>query len=549
VKRLNPFFLFILVLFSCSNNQQKESNNLFYDKAFNFRENGKADSAFLYFNNAKDLFLKQNDSVGAGKCLVNMGILATDKGDYFGGQEISLNAIPYFDKTKKNQYAYINSNFNNLGLATYRLKDYENSIKFYDLAIEYSTDSSDISLYQNNKANSYRELKKYDEALKIYFQALKGTNQNKKNAQLQTNISITKWLQDSTYNAIPNLLRALHIREKEDDLWGQNSSYSHLSDYYKKKNPDSSLFYATKMYYVAKRVNSPDDELKALQKLIELAEPKATKQYFENYQKLADSLETSRNATKNQFILIRYETEKSKADNLILKEDNAEKNSMLFATVLIAICGLTFLIFWYRKRKQRIDLETQNTIRENQLKTSKKVHDVVANGLYLVMTEIENNDKILKGNILDKIEDLYEKSRDISYEELKFTGENFHQKITALITSFANETTKILLVGNSEKLWQKVNANTKFEIEHILQELMVNMKKHSQANNVVLKFEQKNTQIIIYYVDNGVGMPKGPEFKNGLTNTGNRIESINGAITFDTIVEKGLRIQISFPLS
>jgi signal transduction histidine kinase len=78
---------------------------------------------------------------------------------------------------------------------------------------------------------------------------------------------------------------------------------------------------------------------------------------------------------------------------------------------------------------------------------------------------------------------------------------------------------------------------------------MVNMKKHSSASNVAVRFENQQDQIIIYYADNGVGMQADTPRNNGLRNTGNRINSINGAINFDATVEKGLKIQISFPVS
>ena len=119
----------------------------------------------------------------------------------------------------------------------------------------------------------------------------------------------------------------------------------------------------------------------------------------------------------------------------------------------------------------------------------------------------------------------------------------------ALLKSFANETRKVVFVGNTEELWKKVNAQVKYEVEHILQELMVNMKKHSQASNVAIRFEQKEYSITIYYTDNGVGIKGEVQPNNGLTNTGTRIDAIGGTITFDTNVEKGLKIRISFPVS
>lgn len=176
---------------------------------------------------------------------------------------------------------------------------------------------------------------------------------------------------------------------------------------------------------------------------------------------------------------------------------------------------------------------------------------MVANGLYRVMTEIENQSNIDREGILDRLELMYEKSRDISYEaeELPTVRLNYHEKMADLLRSFATESTKVIIAGNSANLWKNLNEPAKYEIEHIMQELMVNMKKHSHASNVVVKFEQRYNEIHIFYADNGIGMKKEFQQRNGLTNTGNRIKSLDGKIIFDTEVEKGLKIQISFPIS
>jgi nitrate/nitrite-specific signal transduction histidine kinase len=543
-----------MFLFACSAKPQKPKNkieNKFYGKAFDFREKEESDSAFLYFNKAKDLFFQQKDSLGAGKCLLNMAIIATARGDYFGGEELSLNALACFNKNQKDQHVFIRSNYNNLGIATFSLNDYDNSIRLYDSAILYSKyDSLNLRVTLNNKARTYQAMKRYGASLRIYNQILNQTQKNPKEyARSLTNISRTKWLQNPNYNPLADYLKALHIRQKENDLLGQNSSYSRLSEYYNDKAPDSALSYARKMYAVAKQINSPDDETNALQRLITLAPPAESKKYFRIYQKLDDSLETVRNAAKNQFALIKYETEKNKADNLILQKDNEKKRYQMIllisGSLFIAVAG----ILWYKRRKQLLALQAETAIRESQLRTSKRVHDVVANGLYRVMTEIENQQEVNKAHVLDKIEDLYEKSRDISYEKPEASSPDFDRKISALLQSFATENTKILIAGNSADLWEKASLNARYEVEHILQELMVNMKKHSQASHVVLRFEYIESQINIYYTDNGVGLAKDNKFNNGLRNTGNRIEGINGAIIFERNGENGLKIQISFPAS
>lgn len=560
MKPLNFLSFLLVFLISCSEKHdaiEKKADNLFYDKAHVFRDQQKGDSAFVYFNKAKELFRLNKDSLGIGKCLINMGIISTDRGDYFNGQEFSLDALSYFNKSKKENFAFLNSNYNNLGLASSFLKNYAEAIDFYKQSLVYARGNAAIFMIKNNIANVYRDQKEYKKALVIYEDLLKQEIDSKRDyARGLTNISVAKWLQDPGYNAAPWLLKALNIRERENDLLGQNSSYSHLANYYQYTRPDSALFFARKRYPAAIKLNSPDDQLDALGKLIKLSPPKEIKRYFEIYQNLDDSVQTARNAAKNQSALIRYESEKNKADNLELQKDNTEKKFqiakqrvLIFSVLLLVVAATVVAVIWYRKRKQRMELESQNAIREHQLKTSKRVHDVVANGLYRVMTEIENRDDIDKGQVLDKIEDLYEKSRDISYEKPELDDQNFHQKISALLMSFATENAKVLIAGNTLALWKKVNPEVKYEVEHILQELMVNMKKHSGASNVAVRFEDSADQIKIYYTDNGVGMSDETSFKNGLRNTGNRIDAIHGEITFDIKVEKGLKIQICFPFS
>ena len=548
------FTLFsLLFLFSCSPEKvttEKEVINPYYDKAFEFREKKIPDSAFRYFNKAKDHFLQLADSLGVAKCLTNMAMISIDKGDYFGGQEISLEALAYFNLNEKKQFVYIESNYHELAMASSLLKDYKQAIIFYNQSLKYAQDSLKVLTTKNNLANAYSNQKEYSKSQAIYKQILQKKIISTRNyAMTLTNMASSKWEQDEKYNAAPELLSALQIRKKENDRWGLNSSYANLADFYVKSNPDSALFYAIKMYHTAQEIESPDDQLSALHLLIKLSPAKEIKHFFSVYEKLNDSLQNARSAAKNQFALIRYDTEKSKADNLVLQKDNEGKRYqiiiLIFGIVLLSIVGT----LWYKKRKQRLELEAQNTIRDNKLKTSQKVHDVVANGLYRIMSKLDNQETLKDNPIVNEIEELYEQSRDLSYEKPKSKDQNFHEKIFNLLKSFASENTRVILVGNSAPLWEKVSEQAKDEIEHILQELMVNMGKHSQASDVVIKFEHIQQKINIYYTDNGIGIAGKPQPKNGLTNTGTRIDAIGGTITFDTKVEKGLKIQISFPVS
>ena len=521
-----------------------------------FNDSGVLDSAFFYFNHAKDIFSQHGDSLGVGKCLLNMAMISNVKGDDFGAQELSLSAIAFFNPYKLDQRIYIQSNYNNLGMTSYNLGDFSRAVEFYNKAGKYTPDSANVLILKNNIANSYRRSGDFQKSISMYSQILSQTLSQREFARTLSNYAYTKWLQNPGYNAVPELIRALRIRQKESDFQGQISSYTFLTDYYSSQNPNRALSYADSLYAIAKKINNPNDKLEALQRLIKLSPEQQSKKYFTVHQNLADSLQTARNAAKNQFALIRYESEKSKSDNLRLQKENREKtyqvNHQKIVTYFIAslmIIGGSFVFYYQRKRKERLMLSAQNKIKEAWLRTSKKVHDVVANGLYKVMTEIENQSGIGKEEILDRLDLMYQKSRDISYEVEEQPSENYVFMLNILLKSFQSERIQVGVKGNSEELWMNANALVQNEVEHILQELLVNMDKHSKATRVTFIFRQRDGRIYITYQDNGIGIAEDTPFNNGLKSTGNRIKNIHGEITFDSKLGKGLQIKMSFPIS
>jgi signal transduction histidine kinase len=513
----------------------------------------KNDSAFYYFNR---VVTSPRDSLQTAMAYNYMALIQSDAGDYFGGQESLLTSLKFLDTTKEKDHVCLSSDYNELGLTSINLKHFDEAVTFFDQALLYAKEQKFRLALQNNKALAYQKKGNYTQALKLYRSTIVQVTRKETYARVLSNMARTKWLADPGYYAAPELYRALRIRQTEKDSWGENASYAHLADYYTHSRPDSALRYAIAMYAVARRLESPDDQLEALQKLIRLAPPRDTKPYFARYQQLSDSLQTARNAAKNQFALIRYDAEKNKAENLKLQKDNTEKRYQLiqqnvrFYGALSAFIVLTVIaVLWYRKRKQRQEQETQEAVRETQRKASKKVHDTLANDIYRIMKIVQHEPALDKDALVDDIDEVYQRARDISYEITQSSDEHFHEKISALLKSFATEDIKVVLVGNSKELWQKVDNLYKPELKYILQELMVNMQKHSRADNVVIRFALKSSRCHISYVDNGIGIPNGTPQKNGLENTGNRIKGIGGQITFDSDAGKGLQIQIAFPTS
>ena len=545
--------LFILNCSKVDSISEKNLGDYYYEKAEIDYYNKKYNSSFSLFNSSFQEFIAHKNPEKASRALAFQAIIQTIEGDYFGSEKTSTEALNLIQKSKISNDNLLVSIYNQIALNKEYQKDFASSTFWYELAEKKNKDPYNSLVILNNIAVGFYEQGKYDKAIII----LKKINSKKIDslelkARIIDNLSYVMFLKNKNYKAEKGLFVALKIREKEKDLWGQNASHAHLAKYFLEKNPEKSIYHSRKMFEIAKQLDSPDDQLEALQKLIALEPSEKSKFYFSKYQKINDSLQTARSKAKNQFALIRYETEKEKTENAQNKIKILNRNIALlslFSTIIISI-------FWYRKRKKQTEREKELLkqekeieVKNTQLKFSKKVHDVVANGLYQTMVEIQNIDNLPKENILDKLENLYEKSRDISNENSQEKTLNFSEKISEMLSSFSCEEIKVLIIGNSENYWKQLSEISKKELFYILRELMVNMKKHSLATAVVLKFEINNNIFSVKYTDNGVGIKDfEKKYGSGIQNTENRIAKINGDINFEKNPKGGLIVNMNIPL-
>lgn len=508
----------------------------------------KLDSAFLMYNRAANT---TTDSVEKSRAYHYMGALQRQMGDLYGAQESLTAALRPLEENNKLHRDIIVTVYNTLGNISLDLKRYDEAITFYNAGLARASKSDTLLEIMNGKATAFQKKGSYDDAIRIYDSILLLRPQHDMlRARVISNLARTKWLRDPAYVPLDEYRLALKLRTDSHDDRGLNASYAHFSEYYTGTRKDSALFYAQKMYEKAKEVQSADDILEAMDKLIRLNNNIASKEkWYDEYKRLNDSLQLSRDTTRSRFALIRYDVQKSKADNLVLKQRVTIQRVLIYSSAALAIIVIAALTIWYNKRRKRIKQESEKAIQEARLKTSQKVHDVVANGLYTIMNELEHSEMLEKEPLITRIESLYEKSRNISYDEpLPDSTVNYDNQIHELLNRFSNDQTKVYVIGNQQTFWDKITGTQKNELQLILGEIMVNMNKHSGASSVVLRFKQEENLAHIYYTDNGKGFPGGFKFGNGLKNTVSRIKSLNGEVNFGQSGQGGASITISFPL-
>ena len=166
------------------------------------------------------------------------------------------------------------------------------------------------------------------------------------------------------------------------------------------------------------------------------------------------------------------------------------------------------------------------------------------------MAALENLNAPEKLELLDKLEDIYFQTRDISRENLPVkTDQHYPKEIQAMLSQMTPKSARIYLIGIREVNWDKLSEEAKIIVYRVLQELMVNMKKHSKASIISFNFKTEKSKLQINYNDNGVGLQVNTLKKGeGLDNVENRMETIGGSFNFQSGNQGGFSAELIIPL-
>ena len=515
--------------------------------AYYYNRNQQKDSAYYYYNLVKNEYLKYNDSILNGNNLLEMAVIESSFGDYIASDFSGSLALNYLSNKSPNSSSSV---YNNWAISSKEQGELKDALQFYKKAIELASLKQNKIAILNNIANTYRGLGDYNTAIKILDSLLKDSIINfRTRTRVIDNLAYTKWVAKKNENVLPELERALEMRLQENDLWGLISSYAHLSTYYENLNPKTSLFYAYKMYDVAIYQKSTLDQLEALQKLIELENSEKAKKYYITYIRLNDSLQNTKQIAKNQFAKIRFESDKNQKENLQLKivqstsklELEKEKTRNIIGVVSSSSVILGLLVFGYYK-KQKHQQEKRTEVYKTETRIAKKIHDEVANNVVNIMNKVQYTEEP-KEQLLNDLEKVYLLTRNISHENNTVqTGEKFEYFLKTMLTSFNSDKTTIIVKDIHKVEMALILKDKQIEVYRILQELMVNMSKHSKASLVAVTFKNDKNHLLINYSDNGIGLNmESFTFKNGLNNVETRIKFINGNITFETTLNNGFK--------
>ena len=226
----------------------------------------------------------------------------------------------------------------------------------------------------------------------------------------------------------------------------------------------------------------------------------------------------------------------------------SKSNKILFTALVLAILS-SVMVVYLLKEKYRKEKFLATYLAETRI--ARKLHDEIANELYGTMLLV-NNTEVVSGSkkeqLLEQLDVIYKTTRDISRQNNEIdTGPHYVMQLRQMLKMYSTDSVKVLVKGVDDISWEKLKHIQKIITFRVLQEMMVNMKKHSQASLVLIDIKNEKGRLHIAYSDNGIGLSDSADaIKNYLLGIKYRLSGINGEIAIDKSKLKGFHISFSF---
>lgn len=549
MKNLPLSFLFFWLLFSSGSLPKlqaqihRDTLHKYYNSIVNPDGETDISEGLKFYTSKKESDTNRHDTLNTIQDLRLIAMGQFNIGNIYDSESAVVEALILIDRYSKKDTLTEGRKalYNQLGNIYGKAKKYNKAIEAYNLSLRFSKTQADSIILINNKATIYIEQNQYQNAAKQLELAKKKVATDTNSLQFALILDNLGFVQSKLGNpdALAKLKNALSIRETKNNLEGLYSSNKNFAMYYFDRNDKKqAINYANKAYKIANTLKS----ITYLQDALSLFAIMNEDPKIVQFKKITDSIAKEKQLTENKNAFVKYNVanEKKKTDDALLEKER-EKNQKL---IFIGIGTIIFLtsIYLFHTQKLKYKKEKIIQVHNTESRISKKVHDEVANDVYHLMAKIQGK-TTGQEELLDDLEKIYNRTRDISKENSAIEiEENFSEQLNDLLLNYQNKETTIASRNISKMEWEGVPEINKTTIYRILQELMTNMKKHSEASAVVIVFQQINRKINIEYTDNGKGCSL--KNKNGLQNAENRIHAINGTITFDSKPGKGFKSKI-----
>lgn len=576
-----------------------------YCLGFYSRIKGKNRTAIKYHNRALSLYTEMGNEDRQVLVLNELGIVYKNLSQYEKSIETYKKGIEIAERIESTRLADV---YSNLAVVITYMKKYDKALQYLFKSYKLESDTIGKQVILLNIGATYKDNGQDSLAMLYYQKALKVCDDNNlavcyRNEVLH-NIA-NELINNLEYKkGLKYLFEIAEFEEGENNKRDLAHTYLSIASAYKAmQNHDKAIYFYNKSIVFSIETETNDQLLLAYTFLSDIYSKKNNFKealvYHQKYTSLKDSLfsidkvkynenllaEFEASSKENEILLLKKERELQEKE-LLLNKNNLQNNRIIqIVTISLAVLSLIavfVLALFYRQKlhnkqllaekieeinKQKmhsllqdqevnaIKSEIEGRVNERK-RIAQELHDGVGGNLASIKLNLANiigdhSDEKLKA-IMGNIDDTCNEIRDISHNliSLKIQSHSF----SYLVKKFLNE----ILVGKMLKLnlniypeaeLDKLPNELKIELYRIIQELMNNVIKYSEAQVVDVQILRGDKYLNLMFEDNGKGFDtKESTGGIGLKNIRSRIAAFNGICTIESSLGNWTLVNIEVPL-
>lgn len=535
-------------------------------------------NAYNSYSRALTFFNQSGNNNFVGKMQYNLAVLKSYFKDIIGSEILALQALENYKKEGKSRSQILV--YNHLSNLNRELEEFELSLANSQKALAILDKHPQPNKFYRqgvlfNIGLTYKKQENYAQA-KVYFQRALNMNPKIKTkhprlyAQLLGNNAFSDFKMGNLHNVEQRLQRALKIQDSINNSPSMIFNYMELSKFkFYQKDTVVAIQYAKKANQLAKQSQNVTEFLNSLKLLTEIDNANATT-YLNKHVFMNDSLQHIERSLREKFSRLDFEGQQFKK----LSEELSNKNR-IYGILLVSVLALLVLIYFvYRERlknerlqfnheKKLINEELffmsqeqqdkfQEGMHQERERISEELHDGVLSSLFGTRMSMG----FLKSEQTEKFDTQLKDLQSIE-REIRYISHNLRSDIiedTSTFEVFENLIEKQCQLGhlnytietNDMLNWNRLSIDLKLNLFRILQEVLSNILKHSQAKNVYLVFNEYKDTLVVKIEDDGVGFDINKKHKGiGLTNIISRIKAFQGHYSFVSHPPKGTEINIT----
>ena len=555
-----------------------------------YYQRGEMDKALEAYKQSLSIREKLNDKGLIASSINKIALVYHDMGNYPKALEQQLSILKIYQE--ENNLINMCYTYNNIGELYNQLNDYDKAIEYWDKVLELNPKTGDkyaLGGSYSGKAIIYEKQKKYDLAIENLNKGaqlfLEIGHYDDYSACLNNMGQIYRNLGD-TKKGLEAYQKALDMSIKYEDSHGEAKYLCNIGIV----QTELGNFALAESHLKKGLEISTKNKIRSVERMayknlailyIKSKDPRAMDFYLK-YDQLKDSIFSEESTKQIAEMQTKYDSEKKEQDNQLLSKDNlvkeaviqqqtTQRNLLIFSFLAIIIVSL--LLYNRHKLKQK-ELFQKELIKQQELRSkaiieaeekeririAQELHDGIGQQLSAVklnMSNLEANlklqnedQKLMMQNALALIDDSVKEVRSVSHSMMP--NALLKSGLAAAVREFLNRighTDKLKIELDINGLNERLENTTEAILFRVLQEIVNNIMKHSQASIVNIQIIRHEQELTMMVEDNGIGFDVNRASAGiGLKNIQSRIEYLNGTVHFDSQPGKGTTVSIEVPL-